>query len=122
MEKVFLFTTINISIHAPREGGDECVWCDENNRNISIHAPREGGDTTAAPLRPDAVLHFNPRPPRGGRPEQTRNKSARRKFQSTPPARGATQNEYTGVQVGDVFQSTPPARGATQIPRQLLLE
>ena len=33
-----------ISIHAPREGGDdgEQYWKDKND--ISIHAPREGGD------------------------------------------------------------------------------
>ena len=36
---------LNISIHAPREGGD---YIDEAvlvlNKRISIHAPREGGD------------------------------------------------------------------------------
>ena len=34
----------DISIHAPREGGDNSF--DKNFRkvNISIHAPREGGD------------------------------------------------------------------------------
>ena len=56
--------------------------------------------------------YFNPRPPRGGR----RNSGAEivlfKLFQSTPPARGATQ--LLAV-VGDLveFQSTPPARGAT---------
>ena len=35
------------------------------------------------------------------------------KFQSTPPARGATQ-VYTGLSLFSLgFQSTPPARGAT---------
>ena len=38
----------NISIHAPREGGDQirprfCAY-----RTISIHAPREGGDSKDA--------------------------------------------------------------------------
>ena len=35
---------IDISIHAPREGGDEFVCEIIDIRNISIHAPREGGD------------------------------------------------------------------------------
>ncbi len=37
----------NISIHAPREGGDWYSYPVEiDPRTISIHAPREGGDTT----------------------------------------------------------------------------
>ena len=60
--------SIDISIHAPREGGDGiCVLlCTECF--ISIHAPREGGDSPAMAIT-DAM-------------EQA--------FQSTPPARGAT--------------------------------
>ena len=81
---------------------------------ISIHAPREGGDPESWAM---------PRSP--GR------------FQSTPPARGATAlalqiYDGTGISIhapregGDdqffrehgkvcaAFQSTPPARGATQ--------
>ena len=56
-----------ISIHAPREGGDQNRRYNFAQRRISIHAPREGGDTTnstTVPVRPI--------------------------FQSTPPARGAT--------------------------------
>ena len=33
-----------ISIHAPREGGDETVNRNRELSGISIHAPREGGD------------------------------------------------------------------------------
>ena len=101
-----------ISIHAPREGGDDSVSraCytgrDFNPRPprggrhlrtgvalgqnlISIHAPREGGDFI------DEVSliwdnHFNPRPPRGGRPVKPRTQKKGQRFQSTPPARGAT--------------------------------
>ena len=57
--------------------------------DISIHAPREGGDAedgAAAGLRAD----FNPRPPRGGRPRYTSHELVPQLFQSTPPARGAT--------------------------------
>ena len=41
-------TYCEISIHAPREGGDE--WQDYMRTycEISIHAPREGGDSAFA--------------------------------------------------------------------------
>ena len=35
---------------------------------ISIHAPREGGDYQLQEEGFDFPGHFNPRPPRGGRP------------------------------------------------------
>ena len=35
----------NISIHAPREGGDLLEYLRQNGVKISIHAPREGGDS-----------------------------------------------------------------------------
>ena len=38
--------------------------------NISIHAPREGGDGCCAGQN-QRQSNFNPRPPRGGRPEKT---------------------------------------------------
>ena len=61
------FPMWGISIHAPREGGDETALCGLFQKPpISIHAPREGGDVTNARMY-DNVMHFNPRPPRGGR-------------------------------------------------------
>ena len=78
---------------------------------ISIHAPREGGDKQ--------VKHciafpadFNPRPPRGGRPSCGCCPAHPPRFQSTPPARGATI-WLDFLAAGFEFQSTPPARGAT---------
>ena len=35
---------VDISIHAPREGGDDVYAQIMAKLNISIHAPREGGD------------------------------------------------------------------------------
>ena len=55
-----------ISIHAPREGGDGALGTTMTIRMISIHAPREGGDHNCG-VHGCAILHFNPRPPRGGR-------------------------------------------------------
>ena len=62
--------------------------------DISIHAPREGGDSIAAtPV--SAHENFNPRPPRGGRLSSDIVKIPASGFQSTPPARGATSYRYT---------------------------
>ena len=124
-----------ISIHAPREGGDLRTVLLGLDGLISIHAPREGGDYSPGRGVP-VPRHFNPRPPRGGRPSLLQciiifTKS----FQSTPPARGATNsihrnNTQATISIhapregGDqhtsatsrpsaTFQSTPPARGAT---------
>ena len=56
----------DISIHAPREGGDYRNRYAYGDTNISIHAPREGGDQhRQAGTTGDG--YFNPRPPRGGR-------------------------------------------------------
>ena len=57
-----------ISIHAPREGGDDRAGGGAHHKKISIHAPREGGD---------AMLPYG--------------QWGQWLFQSTPPARGATQ-------------------------------
>ena len=107
----------DISIHVPREGDDfrGCqVAC---LAGISIHVPREGDDylatTNGAP-----PLHFNPRPPRGGRPGTQYFTPMYPIFQSTSPARGTTQALHTD-NTGSRFQSTSPARGTTREPRQI---
>ena len=56
---------------------------------ISIHAPYEGGDMAD-------LLH----------------NEIHKKFQSTPPMKGATNN-FKKSAVTTVFQSTPPMKGAT---------
>ncbi len=56
---------------------------------ISIHAPSEGGDFTTLALRA-TYWHFNPRPQRRGRLEKQKAPQSVHKFQSTPPAKGAT--------------------------------
>ena len=102
--------------------------------DISIHAPREGGDVAVAVFC-FPCIHFNPRPPRGGRLERGVAGRVSGVFQSTPPARGATLllcslfpvsriSIHAPREGGDPhhcpkckktckFQSTPPARGAT---------
>ena len=78
-----------ISIHAPREGGDVVNAKRFPSVTISIHAPREGGDLSFG-LKKWVTL----------------------RFQSTPPARGATLIAKA-LKKSCIFQSTPPARGAT---------
>ena len=51
----------------PRGGRHHQYGQEIPDRDISIHAPREGGDLFRSTLRL-VIKHFNPRPPRGGRP------------------------------------------------------
>ena len=81
---------------------------------ISIHAPREGGDGMSLSLLHRTFSYFNPRPPRGGRPPRSPAPAwPVSLFQSTPPARGATDRPPRAAECWG-FQSTPPARGATR--------
>ena len=150
----------HISIHAPRTGSDSFRIALLNHVVISIHAPRTGSDDgrcTGCPCR----RYFNPRSPhgerRGGggksrgdhRDFNPRSPHGERygliwvqgeagAFQSTLPARGATQMQMangfaqaisihaprTGSDTKRLealegrkkFQSTLPARGATVLP------
>ena len=77
-----------ISIHAPREGGDpEKEQEQKGGAYISIHAPREGGDKDA-------------------------DSSARAflRFQSTPPARGATDT-YCREHIKNTISIPAPREG-----------
>ena len=78
-----------ISIHAPREGGDACVGNLQKSFKISIHAPREGGDkNNIRSVRfSDISIHA---PREGGDDKRFYNTINYKRFQSTPPARGAT--------------------------------
>ena len=79
---------------------------------ISIHAPREGSDSCSR----KGCAHqdyFNPRSPRGERPFNHPRRINLSRFQSTLPARGATNPCQTAKHHQLLFQSTLPARGAT---------
>ena len=103
---------------------------------ISIHAPRTGSDGNDHG-KSNCHLHFNPRSPHGERRDAGAKNPARCRFQSTLPARGATDwrtrkqpqrvisihAPRTGSDRDDAqiiawcaeFQSTLPARGATTV-------
>ena len=61
---------------------------------------------------PSCVFNFNPRSPHGERQLPFVGSSCTGRFQSTLPARGATQTDDDGIG-RKLFQSTLPARGAT---------
>ena len=80
---------------------------------ISIHAPREGGDSGSS-VRRISEFYFNPRPPRGGRRLTCTHRPDIKYFNPRPP-RGGRLQRHIAMQHGATFQSTPPARGATAI-------
>ena len=123
-----------ISIHAPRTGSDPCNAFGSAKGGISIHAPRTGSDHPALRRASESLpisIHaprtgsddgsrrhfekrgnFNPRSPHGERRADVKLTLKQCSFQSTLPARGATDR----VELKDrafLFQSTLPARGAT---------
>ncbi len=129
-----------ISIHVPREGHDcytggrkegiflfqstcpargttfrhvkAAFFCD-----ISIHVPREGHDPAPAVLY-WREKDFNPRAPRGARPQHAPPGMVQKEFQSTCPARGTTEGIGANCRSAAVFQSTCPARGTTSWARR----
>ena len=80
---------IAISIHAPREGGDfKRIKHYFPPPLISIHAPREGGDSIVNVVGTSIL-----------------------RFQSTPPARGATFTPYHTKNKRKNFNPRPPRGG-----------
>ena len=105
----------SISIHAPREGGDDYYPLLEKLKIISIHAPREGGDHSAE-VGARRINRFQSTPPARGATIFCAGRFSGMIFQSTPPARGATLGA-AALMTAATFQSTPPARGATTRPK-----
>ena len=80
-------------------------------RDISIHAPRAGGDRKIIFQRARDTK-FQSTPPVRGATSTLSASGLFLTFQSTPPVRGATISIIIRTQ-SSVFQSTPPVRGAT---------
>ena len=77
---------------------------------ISIHAPRAGGDDNGN-NKTTPSSDFNPRPPCGGRRLRYCTQTAWKKFQSTPPVRGATVPCGRPVICCGYFNPRPPCGG-----------
>ena len=103
---------IVISIHAPRTGSDKTAAAATLLACISIHAPRTGSDRwSSSPCA--ARCHFNPRSPHGERPVQGGLTDTQVVISIHAPRTGS--DDADSLNPGDVeFQSTLPARGATQ--------
>ena len=99
-----------ISIHAPREGGDAPQLRRFVLREISIHAPREGGDDYEK-LDVSGDGHFNPRPREGGDAVGADESHDVERFQSTPPARGATHHVPAVRAAADISIHAPREGG-----------
>ena len=96
VQKFFCSVFAPISIHALREEGDVVVSHTTHTDDISIHALREEGDAKTG-YRSTTVLHFYPRPPRGGRRLILLVFRAVTLFLSTPSARRATETGAMSV-------------------------
>ena len=129
-----LISDSRISIHAPRTGSDTDKASINSRLTISIHAPRTGSDRCIRRLC-SKCCYFNPRSPHGERRLTQATLTRTDGFQSTLPARGATDSVTRsqlifanfnprsphGERPGKSrpskivlsFQSTLPARGAT---------
>ena len=103
----------DISIHAPREGGDlGLVRKAESMRRFQSTPPARGATWTARPTT-TLICYFNPRPPRGGRLYKLAGFNTQKDFNPRPP-RGGRRVYHNLAPLTPGFQSTPPARGATE--------
>ena len=102
----------DISIHAPREGGDHSILRLLNDRpNISIHAPREGGDQKQHTQEQHTSNNFNPRPPRGGRRPGPSQPGRPQDFNPRPPRGGRLYRYGLYTLVPCNFNPRPPRGG-----------
>ena len=92
--------------------------CSINCVKISIHAPREGGDGGGRGGTHPGPNHFNPRPPRGGRPKKAHYHVLWRYISIHAPREGGRRLKFPLWVPCLQFQSTPPARGATMFLRR----
>ena len=81
--------------------------------DISIHAPRAGGDWDYDTIKAFLATFQSTPPVRGATIDAAEKKRKPTEFQSTPPVRGATTADVRRGTVTVKFQSTPPVRGAT---------
>ena len=132
-----LQSTLLISIHAPREGGDPIsplsslprlkafqstppargatysACAARRRQKISIHAPREGGDLTGTRTGPSCD-HFNPRPPRGGRQVMLCPVFFLFSYFNPRPPRGGRPMSVSGDRLLVHFNPRPPRGGRQQ--------
>ena len=103
-----------ISIHALRGEGDAVLPEITSAMPISIHALRGEGDASVR-LSVLLPLHFNPRPPWGGRRVSARGWRQDRHFNPRPPWGGRRSPTRRPSVTRTSFQSTPSVGRATML-------
>ena len=104
---------VPISIHAPRTGSDLQQNSLDFLQGISIHAPRTGSDRAGRAVRIGAD-DFNPRSPHGERLERYAPICSSSNFNPRSP-HGERLKIFRKFFAFFPFQSTLPARGATEL-------
>ena len=106
------FPGMNFNPRPPRGGRRWIAIPLRPSYMISIHAPREGGDSGGRSGRGWRGV-FQSTPPARGATQATRpNHKPQKDFNPRPP-RGGRPALLSSTSTGSPFQSTPPARGAT---------
>ena len=105
------YPVASVSIRAPRVGRDSMRRISIEDASVSIRAPRVGRDQLLAEAD-GCTGSFNPRAPRGARPDFSALDTLINEFQSARPAWGATAG-VPSFRLTDLFQSARPAWGAT---------
>ena len=104
---------VPISIHAPRTGSDAKVApASRVDLEFQSTLPARGA-TTPTLTRRRRTTYFNPRSPHGERPFRRRSFRRRGYISIHAPRTGSDSAECIMVKFPDGFQSTLPARGAT---------
>ena len=101
-----------ISIHAPRTGSDKSAGSSTSwHSHFNPRSPH--GERLCEAHRQYAALYFNPRSPHGERPKAERRMRQERKISIHAPRTGSDISFAARIVSVSKFQSTLPARGAT---------
>ena len=104
---------MEISIHAPREGGDGGDTVPGGKGRLFQSTPPARGATPCCAWLSAPSAYFNPRPPRGGRHDTTVDLTNYVEISIHAPREGGDGITARQTRTHGRFQSTPPARGAT---------
>ncbi len=99
IQKSTVYVLLDISIHAPREGGDlDKLAAHYGVARISIHAPREGGDTRSGDIYPNIYISIHA-PREGGRRCGLNSDAIRRYISIHAPREGGDEQRCTVLPV-----------------------
>ena len=141
---VLFILGIDISIHAPREGGRRmpngysgiCLKFQStpparggDEKEVQRHAfrgyfnprPPRGGRPPEGAVGVGQILNFNPRPPRGGRLQYFKRSCVKTDISIHAPREGGDSYSSAVSTPYSLFQSTPPARGGDDPTAEVLL-